>query len=124
MFGFCASARIFRPSSAFVPSSRTTIGYFDMSSRSSASRMPRANASIGSAAAVSHLGDVRMPVQRVVVDGELRVERLDLAVRRDDQRVDLGEHRVELLEHLVELLDDRGDLLLLRRVLDTGAVDE
>src|SRR6266849_2509483 len=45
MFGLPASARILRPSSAFVPSRRTTIGYFDMSSRSSASRIARATSS-------------------------------------------------------------------------------
>ena len=84
----------------------------------------RANASSGSAAPVAHLGDVRMPVERVVVDRELRVERLHLAVGRDDQRVDLAQHRVALDEGLVELLDDRGDLLLLARILDAGAVDE
>ena len=65
-----------------------------------------------------------MPEERVVVDRELRVERLHLAVGRDDERVDLAEHRVELDERLVELLDDRGDLLLLARILDAGAVDE
>ena len=65
-----------------------------------------------------------MPEERVVVDRELRVERLDLAVGRDDQRVDLAEHRVELDERAVELLDDRGDLLLLARILDAGAVDQ
>ena len=65
-----------------------------------------------------------MAVERAVVDGELRVERLDHAVRRDDQRVDLGEHRVALDEAAVELPDDVGDLLLLARILDAGAVDE
>ncbi len=44
---------------------------------------------------VAHLGDVGMPVERVVVDRELRVERLDPAVGRHDQRVDLAQHRVE-----------------------------
>ena len=73
---------------------------------------------------VAHLGDVGMAEERVVVDGELRVERLHLAGRRDDQRVDLAEHRVELDERPVELLDDRRDLLLLGRILDVGAVDE
>ena len=43
---------------------------------------------------VAHLRDVGVPVERVVVDGELRVERLHLAVGRHDQRVDLAEHRV------------------------------
>ena len=85
----------------------------------------RAKASIGSAAAVSRIsGDVGMPEERVVVDGELRVERLHLAVGSHDQRVDLAEHRVELDERAVELLDDRRDLLLLARILDACAVDE
>ena len=85
----------------------------------------RANASSGSAAlGVAELGDVGMAVERAVVDRELRVERLHLAVGRHDQRVDLGEHRVALDEAAVELPDDVGDLLLLGRVLDAGAVDE
>ena len=85
----------------------------------------RANASIGiGRARVAPLGDVRMPEERAVVDRELRVERLHLAVGRDDQRVDLAEHRVELDEGPVELLDDRRDLLLLGGILDAGAVDE
>ena len=73
---------------------------------------------------VAHLGDVGMPVERVVVDGELRVERPHLAFRRDDQRVDLAEHRVGLDEAGVELPDDVQDLLLLARVGDPGAVDQ
>ena len=73
---------------------------------------------------VAHLGDVRMAVERVVVDRELRVERAHLALRRDDERVDLAEHRVGADERRVELLDDRGDLLLLARVVHAGAVDE
>ncbi len=36
-------------------------------------------------------------VERVAVEGDLRVERLDLALGRDDQRVDLGQRRVLLL---------------------------
>ena len=77
---------------------------------------------------VPHLRDVGMPEERVVVHGELRVERqyLDagLALRRDDQRVDLAEHRLAADERLVELPDDRCDLLLLRGILDAGLVDE
>ncbi len=73
---------------------------------------------------IAHLPDVGVPEEGVVVDGELRVERLDLAGGRDDQRVDLAEHRVELDEGLVQLPDDRRDLLLLLRVLDAGAVDQ
>ena len=85
----------------------------------------RASASSGSAALdVPHLGDVRMLVERVVVDGELRVERLHLAVGRDDQRIDLAEHRVAADEGVVELADDGGDLLLLALVLDARAVDQ
>ena len=73
---------------------------------------------------IAHLGHVAVAVERVVVDRELRVERLHLAVGRDDQRVDLAEHRVGADEGGVEPLDDRRDLLLLARVLDPGAVDE
>ena len=54
---------------------------------------------------VAHLGDVRVPEERVVVHAEFRVERLHLAGRRDDQRVDLAEHRVGADERVVELLD-------------------
>ncbi len=43
---------------------------------------------------VAHLRDVRMSIERVVVDGELRIERPHLALGRDDQRVDLAEHRL------------------------------
>ena len=65
-----------------------------------------------------------MLVERVVVDRELRVERLDLALGRDDQRVDLAEHRVRADERVVELLDDGEDLLLLVRIVDPGGVDQ
>ena len=41
-------------------------------------------------------------VQRVVVERDLRVERLDLALRRHDQRVDLRERRVLVQPHLVQ----------------------
>ena len=75
-------------------------------------------------ARVAELRDVGMTVERAVVDRELRVERLHLAVGRHDQRVDLGQHRVGLDEAAIELLDDRGDLLLLGRIVDAGAVDE
>ena len=65
-----------------------------------------------------------MTEERVVVDGELRVERAHLAFGRDDERVDLAEHRLRRDERLVELLDDRGDLLLLARILDAAVVHE
>ena len=70
---------------------------------------------------VAHLGDVGMAVERVVVDRELRVERVHDAVRLDDERVDLAEHRVARDEALVELLRDGGDLLLLLGLLDARA---
>ena len=73
---------------------------------------------------IAHLGHVGMPVEGVVVDRELRVERLHLPVRRHDERVDLAEHRVEADERVVELADDRRDLLLLRGVGHARAVDE
>ena len=85
----------------------------------------RANVSIGSAAVGSrHSAMSGCRGERAVVDRELRVERLHLALRRDDERVDLAEHRVELDERAVELLDDRRDLLLLGGILDAAAVDE
>ena len=73
---------------------------------------------------VAHLCDVGVLVERVVVDGELRVERAYLAFGGDDQRVDLAEHRVGLDEAGVELPDDVEDLLLLVRVADPGAIDQ
>src|SRR5439155_26258166 len=57
---------------------------------------------------VAHLGNVGVTGKRAVVDGELRVERLHLALRRDDQRIDLAQHRVRLDEAAIEVLDDRG----------------
>ena len=73
---------------------------------------------------VAHLGDIRVAVERVVVDRELGVERLHDTVGRHDQRVHLAEHGVEADECVVELADDPGDLLLLGWVGDAGAVDE
>ena len=52
---------------------------------------------------------VRVAVERVAVDGELRVERDDLAALGDEQRVDLDEHRVLGDEGLVELREHRAD---------------
>jgi len=60
---------------------------------------------------VAHAGDVGMPVERVVVDGVLRVERAHHPIRRDDQRVDLDQHRVGLDEGAVGAFDDRTHLL-------------
>ena len=54
---------------------------------------------------------LRVAVERVVVERDLRVERLDLAVGRDDQRVDLGEGRVLLRPDLVEADEDVRDAL-------------
>ena len=65
-----------------------------------------------------------MPEERVVVDGELRVERSHLALGRHDERVDLAERRVAGDEGLVQLSDDRHDLLLLGRILDAGLIHE
>jgi len=73
---------------------------------------------------VAHLRDVGVPVEGIVVDGELRVERLHLAGRRDDQRVDLAEHRVAPDEGLIELPDDREHLLLLAGILESRGEDE
>ena len=85
----------------------------------------RANASSGSAAlGVAHLGDVGMPEERVVVDGELRVERLHLAVRRHDQRVDLAEHRVRGDEAVGRASRSPSTLGLLARVVDPRLIDE
>ena len=73
---------------------------------------------------VAHLGEVRMPEERVVVDRELRVERSNLAVGRHDERVDLAERRIAADERVVQLSDDRHDLLLLGRILDPGLIHE
>jgi len=69
-------------------------------------------------------GHVGMAEQRVVVDRELRVERLHLAGRRDDQRVDLAQHRVLVDERGIQASGDRGDLLLLVGIVDAAAVDQ
>ena len=70
---------------------------------------------------VAHLRDLGVPVERVVVHRELRVERLDDPVGRHDQRVHLAQHRVEADERVVELADDLRDLLLLRRIRNKRA---
>ena len=65
-----------------------------------------------------------MAEHRVVVDGDLRVERHHLPVLRDQQRVHLDEHRVLAHERLVELAEHRahgpdhvvGDLRLERQL--------
>ena len=85
----------------------------------------RANVSIGSAAVGSRhsaMSGCRGSALSSTVNFESSA--LHLALGRHDQRVDLAEHRVELDEGAVELLDDRGDLLLLGRILDAAAVDE
>ena len=51
--------------------------------------------------------DVRLPVERVVVEVELRIEREEPAVRRDDERIDLDQRAIardEELEHRAEEL--------------------
>jgi hypothetical protein len=67
---------------------------------------------------VPHLRDVRMAKERVVVDGELGVERLHLASGRDDQRVDLAEHRVGPDEGVIEAAHEADHLLLLVWIAD------
>ena len=73
---------------------------------------------------VAHLRDVGVLVERVVVDRELGVERLHLALRRHDQRVDLAEHRVGADEGVVQARGDRRDLLPLAGVVDPRAVQK
>jgi hypothetical protein len=73
---------------------------------------------------VTHLRDVGMAVERVVVDREFGVERPHLTLGGHDQRVDLAEQGIAGDEGSVELPDDRRDLLLLGRVLHPRAVDE
>ena len=65
-----------------------------------------------------------MLVERVVVDGELGVERAHLALGRHDQRVDLAEHRVASDEAFVELPDDVEHLLLFVGIVDPRTVDQ
>ena len=52
---------------------------------------------------------LRMAVQRVAVERDLRVERLDLALGRDDQRVYLRERRILLQPHLIQRDERVGD---------------
>ena len=85
------------PSTPTSPSSFTYVTPFSRASASSGSAAPRSRISAMSG----------MPVERVVVDRELRVERAHLALRRDDERVDLAEHRLAADERLVELPGDR-----------------
>ena len=59
---------------------------------------------------VLELGVVGVPERRVVVQGDLAVERDDAAVLGPDQRVDLDERRVLLAVHRPQLLQDVGDL--------------
>jgi len=57
---------------------------------------------------VAQLG---LPVERVVVDVELRVSREHRAVALDEERVDLDEHRVGLRVDAIQALRDVGHAL-------------
>ena len=52
---------------------------------------------------VAQLRVVGVAEQRVVIERDLRVQRLDLPVRRDDQRVDLDQRRLLGDERVVQL---------------------
>ena len=58
--------------------------------------------------------ELRLAIQRVVVDLELRVARHHRAVLLDEQRVDLDGHRVGRAEHVVQPARDRGHGVALR----------
>ena len=74
----------------------------------------------GSASRVAVGFDFWKPKELVVVDADLRVDRLDLPRRRGDQRVDLAKRRSVLLERLVELRHDLGALLDQARRVEQG----
>jgi len=67
--------------------------------------------------------DLGVAEQRVAVEVELCVQRLDVAVAFEDQRVDLGEGRVRVHVHLVQLLE-HVDGLGLRGCRHADAVGE
>src|SRR6185436_12457443 len=67
-------------------------------------------------AEVAQLLDVGMPIQRVVVEVHLRVERQQIPGRGDDQRVDLEQRRVGGEIRVVERGDDLDELVDLRAV--------
>src|SRR5436853_40993 len=129
MLGLPASARILRPSAAFVPSRRTTIGYFDMSSRSSASRMPRATSS-QRVMPPKMLKKIDLTcVSRVITSSASTTPSAEPPPPRSQKFAGrpptcATTSTVDIDERAIELLDDRSDLLLLRRILDLRAVDQ
>src|SRR5699024_7605078 len=60
---------------------------------------------------IAHLGDIGVAKQRVVVGGQLGVERAQIAVAVDDQRVDLDEIDVLFHEQSIEAAHDLDQLL-------------
>ena len=67
-------------------------------------------------AEVAQFADVGVPVQRVVVEVHLRVERQQIAGGGDDQRVDFDERRVGGEKRLVERRRQLDELVHLRPV--------
>ena len=60
---------------------------------------------------VAHRGNFRVTVQRVVVEVEFCIERVDLVVGGHDQWVDLDHRAIERDEEFVERIDQLAELL-------------
>src|SRR5439155_14686578 len=67
-------------------------------------------------AEIAQILQVRVPVQRVVVEVHLRVERQQIAGLRDDERIDLDERRVGGDERFVQRRREPDELVHLRAV--------
>src|SRR5688572_26244698 len=72
---------------------------------------------------VAQRGDVGVPVERVVVEVQLAVEREQLPLLRDDERVDLDQRGVPFDEQPVEPAQERVEALALRGVEREGTRD-
>ena len=62
-------------------------------------------------AGIAHFGGVLVPIERVVIEADLGVERHHLAVVGHDQRVDLDHAAVFLHEQVVDTADDLDQLI-------------
>ncbi len=59
---------------------------------------------------VTHLREIGLPEERIVLDVDLCIERDDAAVFRHDQRIDLDEARIAFLDEPREPLEDSAEL--------------
>ena len=58
-----------------------------------------------------------MAEQSIVVEIDLGISSEDLSITVDDQRIDLCQRTIMIKEYLNQILKDRGDFLLMRRIL-------